>query len=73
MDINKQEFMFMKHNAPDRCEPSIEVIVKIGVGPEGVGLVGSKVGVGGGVKQKRGSGSGWVGVRVYVNQELNLL
>ena len=54
MDINKQEFMFMKHNAPDRCEPSIEVIVKIGVRPEGKGLVGSKVGGRGWCEAKKG-------------------
>ena len=33
--------MFMKHYAPNRFEPSIEVIVKMGVRP-GRGLVGSK-------------------------------
>ena len=25
------EFMFMKHYAPNRCEPNIEVIMKMGV------------------------------------------
>ena len=35
--------MFIKHYAPTRCEPSIEVIVKLGVRP-GEGLLGSKVG-----------------------------
>ena len=29
----KLEFMFMKHYAPHRCEPRIEVIVKMGVWP----------------------------------------
>ena len=39
------EFMFMKHYAPNRCEPSIEVIMKIGVqlggggGGGGVGFI----------------------------------
>ena len=28
--IKELEFMFMKHYAPNRCEPSIEVIVKNG-------------------------------------------
>ena len=28
--LHKLEFMFMKHYAPNRCEPSIEVIMKIG-------------------------------------------
>ena len=32
---NKLEFMFMKHYVPNRCEPSIEVIVEIGVQWEG--------------------------------------
>ena len=32
--------MFIKHYAPNRCEPSIEVIVKMGVRPEGGGLLG---------------------------------
>ena len=47
--------MFMKHYAPNRCEPSIEVIVKMGVRQgEGVGWkpVGGR------------------GVRVVVKQEL---
>ena len=58
---------------PNRCEPSIEVIVKMGVRP-GVGaLVGSKVGGRGwcGVNEKRVVKLG--GVRLNVNQELNLL
>ena len=48
--------MFMKHYAPNRCEPSIEVIVKIGVRPGGGGLVGSKLGGRGlcGVNAKKG-------------------
>ena len=55
----------MKHNAPNSCEPSIEVIVKMGVRPGGRGLVGSKVGVGvvWGICKKRGvrlGGSGWM-------------
>ena len=65
--------MFMKHYAPNSCEPSIEVIVKMGSDRGGWGSVSSKVG-----------GSGWCGVnakkgvrlgvdRVEVNQELNLL
>ena len=29
--INKLELMFMKHYAPNICEPSIEVIIKMGV------------------------------------------
>ena len=41
---NKQEFMLMKHYAPNRCEPSIEGIVKMGVRPGERGLVSSKVG-----------------------------
>ena len=45
------EFMFMKQYAPNRCEPNIEVIVKMGVRLGGGGLVGSKVG-----------GRGWCGV-----------
>ena len=52
----KLEFMFMKHYAPNRCEPSIEVIVKMGVRPGGGGgwLV-ARLGVGGGVgKCKKG-------------------
>ena len=28
--LKKIEFMFMKHYAPNRCEPSIEVIMKMG-------------------------------------------
>ena len=32
------EFMFMKHYAPNRCEPSIEVIMKMGFGG-GVGFL----------------------------------
>ena len=43
------EFMFIKHYAPNRYEPSTEVYVKMGVRPGG--LVDSKVG-----------GSGWCGV-----------
>ena len=39
----KLEFMFMKHYAPNRCEPSIEVIVKMWV-QLGEGVVGSNVG-----------------------------
>ena len=45
----KQEFMFMKHYAPNRCEPSIEVIVKIGVRPGRGGWLEARLVVGGGV------------------------
>ena len=38
--------MFMKHYAPNRCEPSIEVIVKIGVRPGDTGWLVAKLGVG---------------------------
>ena len=37
----KLEYMFIKHYAPNRCEPSIEVIVKMGVRLGG--LVSNKV------------------------------
>ena len=45
--------MFMKHYAPIRCEPSIEVIVNLGVQPSGGG--------GGG-----GGGGGWLVARLGV-------
>ena len=45
----KLEFMFMKHYAPNRCEPSILVIVKMGVRPGEGGWLVARFGVGGGV------------------------
>ena len=66
--------MFMKHNATNRCEPSLEVIVKMGVRP-GWGGVCSQVGCRGlcGVNaKKQGPGSGQ-GVRVDENQGLNVI
>ena len=64
--------MFMKHYAPNRCEPSIEVIVKMGVRPGGGWLVGSKVRGRGccGVNAKKG-GLGPVGGDM--DEELKLL
>ena len=41
--------MFMKHYAPNRCEPSIEVIVKMGVRPGEGGWLVARLGVGGDV------------------------
>ena len=41
----KLEFMFMKHYAPNRCEPSIEVIMKMEVVQWGVGNWGVRVDV----------------------------
>ena len=52
--------MFMKHDAPNRCEPSRGERGVFGWGGVRVGVLGG-VGVGG--------GSGW-GVRVDVNKEL---
>ena len=49
--------MFMKHYAPNRCEPSIEVIMKMGVQYGGGGL----------------GGGGCVRVDVNVNEGLKLL
>ena len=51
--------MFMNYYAPNRCEPSIEVIMKTG-GPKG--------GEGSG-----GLGGEWVRVYVNVNEGLKLL
>ena len=51
--------MFMKHYAPNRCEPSIEALNFGGGGGGGGG--GGRVGSGGG------------GVRVDVNEELKFL
>ena len=44
------EFMFMKHYAPNRCEPSIEVIMKMGVqwGGGGCWVLGGCQGIRGG-------------------------
>ena len=36
--------MLMTHYAPNRCEPSIEVIVKMRFRPEGGRMVGSELG-----------------------------
>ena len=47
--------MFMKHYAPNRCEPSIEVTMKMGVQWGGGGVRGW---------------SGWGVVRVDVSEEL---
>ena len=73
--------MFMKHYAPNRCEPRIEVIMKMGVQWRGLGF-------GGGVqvgcerrievivemqKKSRGGGGGSGSVRVNVNEELKFL
>ena len=57
------EFMFMKHYAPNRCEPSIEVIMKMGVqwGEGGIGFWG-------GVRVFRGGGG-----RLNVNEDLKFL
>ena len=38
-DFNKLKFMFMKHYALNRCEPSIEVLMKMGVQWGGGGRV----------------------------------
>ena len=41
--------MFMKHYAPNRCEPCIEVIVKMGVRPGVGGWLVARLGIEGGV------------------------
>ena len=57
--LSKLEFMFMKHSAPNRCEPSIEALnLNFGGG-------GGAVGFGGGV--------GWGLVRVVVNRDVKFL
>ena len=80
--------MFMKHYAPNRCEPSIEVIMKLGVQWGRRGSGGGRGGGQGGCerrsevivkiqKQFRGGGRedlvGGGVVRVDVNEELKLL
>ena len=62
--------MFMKHYAPNSCEPSIEALkFRVGVGG---GLCKFKKKNGGGVV--RGRGGGWGGgVSVDVNKELKFL
>ena len=57
------EFMFMKHNAPNRCEPSIGIIVKWVSDRRKGGWLVARLGVWGGVgvnAKKRGGrlGSG---------------
>ena len=46
--------MFMKHYTPNRCEPGIEVIVKMGVRTE----MGVRPGVGGWLVARLGIGGG---------------
>ena len=60
------EFMFMKHNALNRCEPRIEVIVKMGVRPGGGVRVDVDEEFKVTVKMQRKKSRGG-GVRVHVN------
>ena len=72
--IVKLEFMFMKHYAPNRCEPSIEALNFRGRGDQGRCERRSEVFVK--IQKKIGGGGcrvGLGGVRVDVNEELKFL